>query len=338
MSGPATILVTLGGAVLIAAALRDLFDTLFHPSGRSLLSRAVMRAIWRTFKPIVKVRPRSISLAGPLMVIAIVACWATALILGWALIFWPHIDDGFAATAGRQGSFTDSVYISLVTLATLGYGDFTPSATWLRILAPFEAFLGFGLLTASISWLGSIYPAVQRRRALAYEIYLLRKAQNEAGIGVADLDPGSAAAVYGDLISRIVTAERDLVTFPISYYFAQNDDRFLAVGGDAVRVGSGRTGLGAARRRERTPAGGDAARRDRRLRRHGGRVLPRRPDRGDGPAARRVRARPPARARAAVSQGLAVRHRAGGTACGSVSALTNASSCFVVQHSKTPSQ
>ena len=226
MSGPATILVTLGGAVLIAAALRDLFDTLFHPSGRSLLSRAVMRAIWRTFKPIVKVRPRSISLAGPLMVIAIVACWATALILGWALIFWPHIDDGFAATAGRQGSFTDSVYISLVTLATLGYGDFTPSATWLRILAPFEAFLGFGLLTASISWLGSIYPAVQRRRALAYEIYLLRKAQNEAGIGVADIDPGSAAAVYGDLISRIVTAERDLVTFPISYYFAQNDDRF----------------------------------------------------------------------------------------------------------------
>jgi hypothetical protein len=118
------------------------------------------------------------------------------------------------------------LYLSLTTLTTLGYGDTTPDAAWLRVVGPIEALVGFALLTASISWLGSIYPAVQRRRSLAYEIYLLREAQSETGIQVAGLEPASASAVYADLISRVVTTERDLVTFPISYYFAQNDDRF----------------------------------------------------------------------------------------------------------------
>ena len=226
MSTPVAILVTILGVVLIAGALRDVFDTLFHPGGRAALSRTVMRTIWLVVKPLARRRPRIISLGGPLMVITIIACWASALIVGWALIYLPHIEDSFAFTAGTQGTFVDSVYVSAVTLSTVGFGDITPSEGWLRVVSPLEAFLGFGLLTASISWLGSIYPAVQRRRALAYEIYLFHKAQDEAGIGMADLEADSAASVYADLIGRIVTAERDLVTFPISYYFSQRDDRF----------------------------------------------------------------------------------------------------------------
>ena len=226
MSTPVTILVTVAGVLLIASALRDVFDTLFHPGGRAALSRGVMRIVWRAFKPVAKRRQSWISLAGPVMVVAIIGCWAFSLIVGWALIYWPHMNDSFAFTAGKQGTFLDAVYISSVTLSTVGFCDITPSEGWLRVVSPFEALLGFGLLTASISWLGSIYPAVQRRRALAYEIYLLRKAQDEAAIALLDLEPDSATAVYMDLITSIVTGERDMVTFPISYYFSQNDERF----------------------------------------------------------------------------------------------------------------
>jgi hypothetical protein len=226
LSTPVTILATLAGVLLILAALRDVFDTLFHPGGRSPISRAVMRVMWRLFKPVARRHRRVISLAGPAMVVVIVACWASALIVGWALIFWPHIEDSFEFTAGGQGTFVDSVYVSAVTLSTVGFGDITPSEAWLRLVTPLEALLGFGLLTASISWLGSIYPAVQRRRALAYEIYLLRKAQAEAGVDLGELEPDSASTVFSDLISRTVTAERDMVTFPVSYYFSQDDDRF----------------------------------------------------------------------------------------------------------------
>jgi hypothetical protein len=215
---------------LILPALRDVFDPLSHPGGRAAASRGIMRVVWRVFHPIARLRPGAISLAGPTSLILIIAFWATMLIVGWAFLFWPHAPDNLSFQPGTEHgglhNLVDVLYLSLTTLTTLGYGDVTPDAAWLRVVGPIEALLGFGLLTASISWLGSIYPAVQRRRALAYEIYLLRKAESETGITVTDLPPESAAAVYGDLISRVVATERDLVTFPISYYFAQNDHRF----------------------------------------------------------------------------------------------------------------
>jgi hypothetical protein len=220
-------LVTALGVVLILVALRDVFDALFHPGGKGTLSRAVMRVVWRGFHPLARRLPRSFSLAGPTALILIVASWVASLVLGWALIFWPHIDSGFAFQEGAEHrEFIDSVYISLTTLATVGFGDITPDAGWLRIITPFEALLGFGLLTASISWLGSIYPVLMRRRSLAYEIYLLREAEEEVGARVADLEPASAAAIYSELMSRLVNVERDLVAFPIAYYFTESDDRF----------------------------------------------------------------------------------------------------------------
>jgi hypothetical protein len=228
VSSPVAILATAAGVVLILGALRDVFDTLFHPGGKAALSRAIMRLVWGAFHPLANRWPAAFSLAGPTALILIIASWAATLVLGWALIFWPQMESGgFTFQPGvRSGDFIDSIYVSLVTLATVGYGDVTPDATWLRVVAPLEALLGFGLLTASISWLASIYPVLLRRRSLAYEIYLLREAQREADTEVADLEPSAAASAYADLTSRIVAVERDLVAFPIAYYFAESDDRF----------------------------------------------------------------------------------------------------------------
>jgi hypothetical protein len=109
-------------------------------------------------------------------------------------------------------SLRDSLYFSLVTLATLGYGDISPLSGWLRMVAPLEALLGLGLLTGCVSWLLSIFPVLSRRRALAYEIHLLEEARIDPD------DPGPPSplpcSVYADLTSRLVASERDLVTFP----------------------------------------------------------------------------------------------------------------------------
>jgi len=227
VSAAVSIVVTVIGVFLILTALRDVFDTLFHPGGKAAVSRAVMRGVWFAFHPLARRLPRAFSLAGPTALIMIIVFWAVSLVMGWALIFWPHIDGGFAFQEGAEHrEFVDSVYISLTTLATVGFGDITPDAGWLRVIAPFEALLGFGLLTASISWLGSVYPVLMRRRSLAYEIYLLREAEDEVGATVGELDPTSAAGIYSELMSRLVNVERDLVAFPIAYYFTESDDRF----------------------------------------------------------------------------------------------------------------
>ena len=104
----------------------------------------------------------------------------------------------------------------------MGYGDVAPVDQWLRVVSPLEALLGFGLLTASVTWLFAVHPAVQRRRALAYELWLLRQVSDEAPDA-----PVFDAAVIAELISRIVAVQRDIVAHPATYYFRDPDERLL---------------------------------------------------------------------------------------------------------------
>lgn len=226
MSPLATALCTVAGVSLAGLALRDGFEALFHPDGRMLVSRAVMRGWWRLLRR----HPAARALAGPLILLTILACWLTLLICGWALVLLPHFPEHFAFAPGARGrDSVDALYLSLVTLSTIGYGDVTPAADTLRLLLPLEALLGFGLLTAAVSWVLSVYPALSRRRSLAYEIWLLREALGDAG-GLVQREGRSAEQLFGELLSRLVAVERDLVTLPVSYYFAERDPRFRLAG------------------------------------------------------------------------------------------------------------
>jgi hypothetical protein len=225
MSTLPTIALTALGLLLVALALRDVFDTLFHESGRAVLSSVVMRAVWRIFRRLGG--RRRLSLAGPIALIAVVMSWAVLLVVGWALLLMPHMPEAFALTTGtRSGRVVESLYLSLVTLTTVGFGDIAPAEGWLRIVTPLEALIGFGLLTASVSWLLSIYPLLSRRRSLAYEIHLLTEAEEKTGAGVDRMEPWAAESVYSELMTRLVSVERDMVTFPVAYYFAEADARF----------------------------------------------------------------------------------------------------------------
>jgi hypothetical protein len=222
----ATVLCTVAGATLVAMALRDAFEALFHPAGRMTLSRAVMRTWWWLLRRFAARRPSALTLAGPLMLLSILGSWLLLLVCGWALMLWPHFPEHFAFTSGAGGErLVDALYLSLVTLSTIGYGDITPAGDALRLLLPLEALLGFGLLTGAVSWLLSVYPALSRRRSLAYEITLLRDALGADGALVQD-EGRSAEQMYGELLSRLVAVERDLVTLPLSYYFAEHEERF----------------------------------------------------------------------------------------------------------------
>ena len=220
-----TILATAAGLLLIGVAGRDIFDALFHPEGRGALARRIARGVWGAFRR-AGVSRRALAGAGPLTLLVVIATWAALLALGWALVYLPHIPEGFSGVSGGASDWVDAVNISLVTLTTVGFGDVVPSADWLRIVTPLEALLGFGLLSASISWLLLIYPVLARRRLLAYEIRLLRDAAAEEPGVLEHLRGEPAERLYQELTSRLIAVERDLVNFPITYYFAEADERF----------------------------------------------------------------------------------------------------------------
>lgn len=226
-----TILSTLFGVALIAVALRDIFQELFRPSGGGVLSTWLMRMVWRGSKPAAVRRPALLQLAGPVVLVAVIGSWVALVAVGWALVYWPHLPGEFLFGEGLDPSenagFVDALYLSLVTLATLGYGEITPTGNWMRVLAPVEALIGFGILTAAISWVLSIYPVLSHRRAVAREVTLLRESERDedAPTAIEHVSPEELTRILGELASRMVRVEVGLIQFPIAYYFHDGEER-----------------------------------------------------------------------------------------------------------------
>jgi voltage-gated potassium channel Kch len=223
---------TVLGVALIGIALRDIFDVLFHPLGRGMVARTVVRGVaWLAQK-----LPRGGTiglLAGPLSYVAVVATWATLLALGWALVFLPQLPDGFnfdpALNPAEHTGFLDALYVSLVNLTSLGYGDISPATPLLRVLGPVETMFGLGLLTASISWLISIYGAISRRDSLAHEVHLAKETEERLGEKLADADPALLEALLAGFAEQLIRARRDVIHFPITHYFrTEDEERALA--------------------------------------------------------------------------------------------------------------
>jgi voltage-gated potassium channel Kch len=186
-----TAIPVVAGVVVILVIIRDVFHTLFHPSSRGALSSQTIRIMWGAFRAVSRRRTERLSLAGPVSLLAVIALWTIAITLGWALVLWPLLPEGFLYDSGLEpednAGFRDAIYLSMVTLATLGYGDITPQDTWLRILAPLEAMLGFGIITAAISWILSVNPILSRRRRLSRQVALLHENSHWASMVEAEM-------------------------------------------------------------------------------------------------------------------------------------------------------
>jgi len=66
--------------------------------------------------------------------------------------------------------WVDAYYFSVITLSTVGYGDFTPKTTFGKIFVTFYIFVGVGIITTFIS------TTIKRRAGKVYD----RKHKNDA--------------------------------------------------------------------------------------------------------------------------------------------------------------
>lgn len=225
------LLLTLAGVALIAVALRDIFETLFHPTARGVLSDFIARAVWNGAHRLPGTAGGAPRAAGPVGYILVLAGWTTMLVIGWALIFWPHMPEGFNFSGGLEPadheSFVDALYVSLVNLTSLGYGDISPAAPGLRILGPVETLFGLGLLTASISWLVSIHAALIRRETLTREVHLMREAEQRLGERLAVADPALLGSLIAGVSVQLIAVRRDLIHQPVTHYFQSAQDRAI---------------------------------------------------------------------------------------------------------------
>lgn len=216
-------LTTVSGLVLVGIVLRDVFHTLFHPSGQGSITRWIMQLTWRLSR-LVPTHRQLASLAGPIGMTAVIAVWGTIAVTGWTLVYLPNMADGLSYSPSldpaARSDLLDALYLSLVTVATLGFGDIVPTAPWLRLATPLQALVGFVLLTAAVSWVLQIYPALHRRRVLALRLITLRRARlKEPELGVESIPTD----VLTGLAANLVQARTDLSQYAATYFFRDSD-------------------------------------------------------------------------------------------------------------------
>ena len=245
----------LSGSLLVAVVVRDVFHTLFHPIGHGSIAPQVMKFVWWLLRLFPSNR-RIASLTGPLGIALVVLTWGAIAILGWAMLYFAHMPDGFAYSSelnpAQRNDLFDSLYLSLVTIGTLGFGDIVPTSPFLRLVVPLEALFGFMLLTAAVSWVLQIYPALHRRRVLALQLSTLRKARRANP----DLDVDSIpAGVLARLADAVVEARNDFTQYGATYYFrdleadaalASSLDYAIQLSSEAADSGQPRTRLAGA--------------------------------------------------------------------------------------------
>src|SRR6266705_1855529 len=163
-------LIALLGVVLIVIVLWDVFETIVLPrrvARRLRLTRLFYRTVWEPWWVLadrVKKRRRReslLSIFGPISLVLLLALWAAALLLGFAMIHW-----GIATTFSGQNhpaTFLSDLYFSGTTFFTLGLGDITPLNRGGRIMTVIESGTGLGLLALVIGYFPVLYQAFSRR-------------------------------------------------------------------------------------------------------------------------------------------------------------------------------
>ncbi|WNB87092.1 potassium channel family protein [Cellulomonas sp. ATA003] len=209
---------TLLGALLVALTLRDAFHTLWHPSGEGTTSRVLSRLLWRAGG---RMGRRGRELAGPLLLVGVVVVWTVLVITGFALVYWPRMDSGFAFSPGlapgARSDLLDAVYLSTVVTGTLGFGDVVARDGWLRMVTAGQGLVGFALLTAALSWVLQTQQILGRRRSLARLLSAHRRGTEEtATVPSVELLDGLAR----DLARTHV----DLGQSASTYYFHERDE------------------------------------------------------------------------------------------------------------------
>lgn len=144
--GPMNTVITRVRILLIMVGLRDMFHQLLHPPSHGSLSRGVFTVVWRMSRVM---KHRLGTAVGPGAMVLVIVLWVLLQVFGWALVYLPHVPEDFSysdADPTRYPDFADALYVSLVTLATLGFGDVVAVDPVLRLVTPLQGLTGFAAL------------------------------------------------------------------------------------------------------------------------------------------------------------------------------------------------
>ena len=204
---------------LLVLLLADVFFTVFDAEGRGgPLNRVQNRLLWRLFRVAAGESRAMLALAAPLMAVVTLASWVAILVAAFAIAYYPFIDSFLVSPGQTRSSWSESIYYSGYTAATLGFGDIVPDLPWLRILAPVEAFLGFALLSVSVTYLLAVYRELLGVQTIAVSLDAYVKAGLLEHLDRPEPDPQAARFLESSSLA-LLHALGAHFQYPVLHYF-----------------------------------------------------------------------------------------------------------------------
>jgi hypothetical protein len=220
------------GLALIGWTLWDIFQTVVLPRpapGRWRLSRILTRVAWpswrwRALRRTTSVdRERILGSYAPAVVLAVLAAWMLAMIVGFGLLMYA-LRDGITPVP----DIGSAIYFAGTSVVTLGFGDLAATQGLTRALTVLAGGLGLGALALGITYLFSLYASFQRREIL---IVRLEARSGAPPSGVALLETYAAPQLRDNLagfFSEWETWAAEVldshVAYPILPYFRSSHD------------------------------------------------------------------------------------------------------------------
>ncbi|WP_158751151.1 potassium channel family protein [Acidobacterium sp. S8] len=165
------ILTLIAGIACLFLALLDAFQTVILPrraTGNLRITRIFYIVTWIPWSWLAtrvrheRKRETMLSFYGPLSLVLLIVIWASALVLGFALIFYA-LGSPFSDPLGRTVGLRSDIYVSGTTLFTLGLGDVVPRQYIIRDLVIVEAGMGLGFVAMVIGYFPVLYGAFSKR-------------------------------------------------------------------------------------------------------------------------------------------------------------------------------
>lgn len=221
---------TVAGFLVLALLVVDVFTTAFDARGTGgPVVRRLNRTVWSCLRPlhhrVPRLGSRILESGGPLMAIGTIVTWAALLVLGFTLVYLPHVLDFHFEAGAPGGRLLEAFYYSGILASTVGLGDVVPLEGWTRVLTVVEGLGGFALLTVSTSYILAVYREQLRTQTVAalIDVHLRdpSKVPDEAGSG----GPEAVAAWERDVTPGLLRVMEAHFHYPVLHYFRPSDPR-----------------------------------------------------------------------------------------------------------------
>lgn len=209
------------GIVLLLLIIVDLlWTTLWVDGSAGPLSSRLSTWAWRGLRRLGSRNSRTLSLAGPVILMLTLLAWVGLLWVGWILVFAGRPDALIDTQSQQPVTWIGRMYFVANAMFTMGNGEYSPHPGIWRVASSLTSASGMLFITLAVSYVLSVLGAVNQKRAFASAVTGL-------GTGAVDLVRGgwNGADLYtldlplSSLASQLTTLTEQHKAYPILHYY-----------------------------------------------------------------------------------------------------------------------